>query len=92
MAAQTQPKLRNSNTRTAPVSAYKVKPAMIVQGAATTIYAATAPELAGKSGVYLDNCKIAIPYKPAQNANELAKKLWTVTEQQLRDAAAKLQS
>ena len=61
------------------------------QGAATTIYAATAPELAGKSGAYLADCQIATPTKQAQDM-ELSKELWRVTEQQLQDATAKLQT
>ena len=59
------------------------------QGAATTVYAATAPELAGHSGAYLEDCHIAQPSSQAQDI-ELAEKLWTVTEQQLKDPALRL--
>jgi len=52
------------------------------------VYAATAPELNGKSGAYLADCKIAIPSAQAQDA-ELAKKLWAVTEKQLQDPSAR---
>lgn len=38
------------------------------QGAATSVYAATAPELAGKSGAYLIDCHIAEPSAEAQDA------------------------
>jgi hypothetical protein len=48
------------------------------QGAATTVYAALAPELEGKSGVYLSDCAIKTPSKLAQDP-ELAAKLWTVS-------------
>lgn len=58
------------------------------QGAATSVYAATAPELAGKSGAYLVNCDIAEPSAQAQDA-ELARKLWAVTEKQLQDPSAR---
>ncbi len=59
-----------------------------LQGAATSVYAATAPELAGKSGAYLVNCKIAEPSAQAVD-KDLAKKLWAVTEKQLQDPAAR---
>ncbi len=52
------------------------------------MYAATAPELVGKSGAYLADCNTAEPTAQAQDA-ELAKKLWAVTEQQLKDPAAR---
>ncbi|DBA97802.1 TPA: hypothetical protein ACH3X3_012673 [Trebouxia sp. C0006] len=60
----------------------------VEQGAATSVYAATAPELNGKSGAYLADCKIATPSVQAQDA-ELAKKLWAVTEKQLQDPSAR---
>ena len=31
----------------------------VAQGAATTVYAATAPELEGRGGVYLEDCHVA---------------------------------
>jgi NAD(P)-dependent dehydrogenase (short-subunit alcohol dehydrogenase family) len=37
----------------------------VAQGAATTIFAATAPELAAHSGAYLRDCHLAIPRAPA---------------------------
>lgn len=58
----------------------------MLQGAATTVYAAVAPELSGHSGAYLEDCHIAQPSSQAQNA-ELAQQLWTITEQQLEDPA-----
>lgn len=59
------------------------------QGAATAVYAATAPELIGQSGAYLQDCKVAKPTAKAQDA-ELANKLWTVTEAQLAEARTNL--
>lgn len=56
-----------------------------MQGAATSVYAATAPQLSGQSGAYLQDCKVAQPNAQARDA-QLAQKLWAVTEQQL-DAA-----
>ena len=55
------------------------------QGAATTVYAATASQLKGKSGAYLQDCKVAQPNAQAQDA-ELAQKLWTTSEQQVDEA------
>lgn len=56
-----------------------------MQGAATSVYAATASELSGKSGAYLQDCKIAQPNAQARDA-QLAQKLWTVTQQQIDEA------
>ena len=56
-----------------------------VQGAATSVYAATASELDGQSGAYLTDCKVTKPSAAAQDA-ELASKLWDVTAQQLAEA------
>ncbi len=53
------------------------------QGAATTIYAATAPELDGHSGAYLVDCAIAKPAARAENEEE-QKKLWEVRLCELR--------
>jgi len=63
---------------------------ILVQGAATSMYAATSPQLVGKSGAYLQDCKVAQPNAQAQDA-ELAKKLWTITEQQIDEALARVQ-
>lgn len=51
----------------------------VAQGAATSIYAATAPELADRSGAYLEDCQIKEPSRDAQD-DALAKKLWDATE------------
>jgi NAD(P)-dependent dehydrogenase (short-subunit alcohol dehydrogenase family) len=69
----------------------------IPQGAATTIWAAVAPELAGRGGLYLDNCAIAEPmpddapaagasgYRPGYKRYALdpvsAQRLWRVSEE-----------
>ena len=79
----------------------------IEQGASTTVWAAVAPELEGKGGLYLEHCQIAplIPdeeLKIAKETNfkdgfpfgyvsyavdsENAKKLWTVTEEMIKNA------
>ncbi|GFR40056.1 hypothetical protein Agub_g594, partial [Astrephomene gubernaculifera] len=51
----------------------------VKQGASTSIYAATAPELAGRSGAYLDNCRPA-RCSAAGADEQLAGRLWTATE------------
>jgi NAD(P)-dependent dehydrogenase (short-subunit alcohol dehydrogenase family) len=45
------------------------------QGAATTIYLATAPEVEGRSGLYFDQCKPATPSAAAQDDDD-AHELW----------------
>ncbi|MCU1398409.1 MAG: oxidoreductase, short-chain dehydrogenase/reductase family protein [Acidimicrobiales bacterium] len=56
--------------------AYKSIPA----GAATTVWAATAPELAGLGGVYLADCQLATP-NPWALDRASASRLWTLSEQ-----------
>jgi len=62
----------------------------IPAGAATSVYAATAPELEGKGGVYLEDCHVA-PINDADEPNEGVKsyavdaegaaKLWEISEE-----------
>ena len=51
----------------------------IPQGAATSVYAATAPELKGQSGAYLADCKVAKTSAAGVDA-ELAEKVWAASE------------
>lgn len=48
----------------------------VPQGAATTVWAATAPELADRSGAYLADCGIVQPSAEAQD-DALADRVWT---------------
>ena len=50
------------------------------QGAQTSIYLASSPEVAGVSGAYFHHSKIEQPSKAAQD-DEAARKLWVVSEQ-----------
>jgi NAD(P)-dependent dehydrogenase (short-subunit alcohol dehydrogenase family) len=50
------------------------------QGAATSVFAATAPELAGQSGQYLANCAAATSSPEGQDAT-LAERLWAASAQ-----------
>jgi NAD(P)-dependent dehydrogenase (short-subunit alcohol dehydrogenase family) len=59
-------------------------------GAATSVWAATAPELEGKGGLYLEDCQIANErtaeddpggYEPYARDPAAARRLWTVSEQ-----------
>lgn len=62
----------------------------VAQGAATSVYAATAAELSGKGGAYLENCGIAdvVPNDPTFRGGvrdyavdvEQADRLWNVSE------------
>ena len=61
----------------------------VEQGAATQVWAATAPELAGRGGLYCEDCHIAGPspslhapigYAPWALDADAATKLWTLSE------------
>ncbi len=68
------------------------------QGCSTTLWAATSPALAGKPGVYCEDCDIAAPTDPASPLarfrgvephacdDEGAERLWTVSEKMLAEA------
>ena len=67
-----------------------LKPKTMEQGAATGVYACTAPEIAGKGGAYLADCRIAAvsddgdeytTVKPYAVDPEVADRLWTVSEE-----------
>jgi NAD(P)-dependent dehydrogenase (short-subunit alcohol dehydrogenase family) len=51
----------------------------VAQGAATSVFAATAPELEGASGAYLSDCAIATPKAEALD-DALADKVWALSE------------
>jgi NAD(P)-dependent dehydrogenase (short-subunit alcohol dehydrogenase family) len=51
----------------------------IAQGAATSVYAATAPELTGQSGAYLADCKVTKTSADGANA-DLADQVWALSE------------
>ena len=63
----------------------------VEQGAATTVWAAVAPELQGVGGKYLDNCAVAGPwtgqgevapgfYAPYALDPDHAERLWVLSE------------
>jgi NAD(P)-dependent dehydrogenase (short-subunit alcohol dehydrogenase family) len=56
----------------------------IPQGAATTIFAATAPELEGKTALYLADCAEA-PSTRESTDDDLAERLWTSSEKRASD-------
>jgi hypothetical protein len=51
--------------------------AALLQGAATSVWAATAPELEQHSGAYLKDCQLSQPNKIAENP-QVAARLWQV--------------
>ena len=61
----------------------------VEQGAATSVWAATAPELADRGGSYLENCQLAEPaaegrdggYMPYALDPETADRLWELSEE-----------
>jgi NAD(P)-dependent dehydrogenase (short-subunit alcohol dehydrogenase family) len=67
------------------------------QGAATQVWAATAPELEGRGGLYLEDCHVAGPqaeangptgYAPWAYDREGAAKLWTISEKLVGESFA----
>lgn len=65
------------------------------QGAATSVWAATAPELTGHGGLYLEDCAQGVPsepgnrisgYKPHIMDADAARRLWDASETLLHDA------
>ena len=55
----------------------------VEQGAATSIFAATAPQLAGQSGAYLSDCRVATPASAALDA-ALIDQVWAQSERAVR--------
>jgi len=62
------------------------------QGASTSVWAATAPELTGLGGKYLEDCNEGLPAEPTNRASgysphimdgEAAQRLWRVSEEML---------
>jgi len=71
----------------------------VEQGASTSVWAATSPELEGKGGFYLENCSIGVPaqpdafvsgYAPHALSQEDAEKLWELSEKLLGQSFPKL--
>ena len=59
------------------------------QGAATSVWAATAPELKGHGGLYLEDCNQGLPAEPSNRISgysphivdtDAARRLWAVSE------------
>lgn len=53
------------------------------EGAATTIYCATSPEVSGQTGLYYDKCRVKAASLPGQDA-ALAAELWRRSEEWVR--------
>ncbi len=67
----------------------------IPQGAATSVWAATAPELDGKGGLYLQDCGIAPPASPEVTGVKphaldpaAAARLWEISERMVGETFA----
>jgi NAD(P)-dependent dehydrogenase (short-subunit alcohol dehydrogenase family) len=52
----------------------------VAQGAATSVWAATAPELDARGGTYLADCQVSDDHAPWALDPESAARLWTLTE------------
>jgi hypothetical protein len=48
-------------------------------GAATSLWAATAPELADQGGIYLEDCHVSVA-EPYATDPDAARRLWTLSE------------
>ncbi len=53
----------------------------VEQGAATSVWAATAPELDGQGGTYLADAEVTDEYAPWARDPESAKRLWALSEE-----------
>ena len=61
----------------------------VAQGAATSVWAASSPDLAGQGGIYLENCQVAKPAGPGDDGGfmphaadpEAAESLWELSEE-----------
>lgn len=61
----------------------------VEQGAATSVWAATSPDLEGHGGIYLEDCQVAAPATPGSGSGvedyavdrEAAERLWGLSEQ-----------
>ena len=68
----------------------------VEQGAATTVWAATATELEGKGGIYLENCQIAQPAVHGSSSGVesyaldavAAERLWSLSEELVEQSLA----
>ena len=75
-------------------AAAKLEFKSIPAGAATSVYAATAPELEGRGGLYLEDCHVAGQKAPGSEIGvsdyaldpEAARRLWTVSEEALGES------
>jgi len=65
------------------------------QGASTSVWAATAPELQGQGGRYLEDCNEGVPAEPGNRVfgyaphimdREAAERLWTMSQQMIASA------
>ena len=78
----------SSGVRITTLKLAQVKPprASVAQGAATSVYCATAPEVEENAGGYFADCA---PKKPSREAQDpaVARRLWDVTRE-LIDAAS----
>ena len=55
------------------------------QGAQTTIYCAVSEEMEGVTGKYLADCKITKTLNPQAGDDQLAERLWEVSEMLTQD-------
>ncbi|UGQ13140.1 SDR family NAD(P)-dependent oxidoreductase [Yinghuangia sp. ASG 101] len=62
-------------------SAHRAK--SVPEGAATQVWAATSPDLAGRGGLYLEDCHVSDNHRPWARDPEAAARLWAMSEELL---------
>jgi hypothetical protein len=60
----------------------------VEQGAATSVFAATAPELDTQGGTYLADAEVTDQHAPWARDPESARRLWTLSEEMVGQAFA----
>jgi NAD(P)-dependent dehydrogenase (short-subunit alcohol dehydrogenase family) len=77
----TKEDLDDITKRAASVPGGGIKPKRIPAGAATSVWAAVAPELEGKGGAYLEDCEISDEDAEWTRDPEAAARLWKLSEE-----------
>jgi NAD(P)-dependent dehydrogenase (short-subunit alcohol dehydrogenase family) len=77
----TKEDLEDIRSRAAAVPGGGIKPKPIPAGAATSVWAAVAPELEGKGGAYLEDCEISDQDAEWTRDTDAAARLWKLSEE-----------
>jgi NAD(P)-dependent dehydrogenase (short-subunit alcohol dehydrogenase family) len=61
----------------------------VPQGAATSVYVATSPQINGKGGLFFEDCNVSVPLEYSQDEKE-QEKLWDISEKETKTSYPKL--